>query len=699
VLDLSGSWRAHVAEPDLAKAFAGAAFDDRDWAEVTVPHHWRAEAGFGDSDGPVLYRRTFSCDGKRPETRRFLEFDGIFYFGDVWLDGDYLGATEGYFLQHAFEITDLVRDGHEHVLGVEVGCPPQRDRTAKRTITGAFGQSWMLDPDANPGGIWRAVRVVESGPVRITGLRVLCTEASVERGRLACDLELDAGTEPRDGELRAVVRAPDGTTLLETSREVALAAGENQLEWTLVVAEPPRWWPRSLGEQPLCTLELAVVVNGTASDTRVLRTAFREIRCDEWRFSVNGEPLFLKGADLGPQRALLADVDDALARGDVGDALDANLDFLRVHSHVAPRALYDAADEAGLLLWQDLPLQWAYARGVRKQAVRQARALVDQLGHRPSVFAWCAHDAPFVVDAEPGSLPRGGRLVKLAASAALPTWGKAVLDRSVARSMARRDRTRPAIRHSGVFPGTGDLGTDTHFWFGWYHGTMAGLAPMLRLVPRAGRFVSKFGAQSAPTTSSWMQPERWPHLDWETIAHNHGMQTTVFARRVPVEDAKSFEEWRDSTQAYQAALVQLQVEDLRRCKYAPTGGFALFSFVDAHPAVSWAVLDHERVPKRAYAALRDACRPTLPMVDPRTGHVHVVNDRHVALDDVVVEVVADGRAHRWTGDVPADGIAYVGTVALGDAVDVECVLEHDAIGRIVNRSPLLVLETGRSRHS
>ncbi|MCV5533332.1 glycoside hydrolase family 2, partial [Escherichia coli] len=88
----------------------------------------------------------------------------------------------------------------------------------------------------------------------------------------------------------------------------------------------------------------------------------------------------------------------------------------------------------------------------------------------------------------------------------------------------------------------------------------------------------------------------------------------VFTRRLPPSDAKSFEEWRDLTQAYQAALLQLQIEDLRRCRYAPVGGFAQFSFTDPQPAVSWSVLDHERVPKRGYGALRDACRPVLPMV-------------------------------------------------------------------------------------
>ncbi len=79
-------------------------------------------------------------------------------------------------------------------------------------------------------------------------------------------------------------------------------------------------------------------------------------------------------------------------------AKDANLDFLRVHAHISRAELYDAADGQGLLLWQDLPLQWGYARSVRAQARRQAREAVDLLAHHPSVVMWCGHNEPLAID-------------------------------------------------------------------------------------------------------------------------------------------------------------------------------------------------------------------------------------------------------------------------------------------------------------
>ena len=120
---------------------------------------------------------------------------------------------------------------------------------------------------------------------------------------------------------------------------------------------------------------------------------------------------------------------------------------------------------------------------------------------------------------------------------------------------------------------------------------------------------------------------------------------------MPPTDAKSFDEWRAMTQAYQAALLQLQIEDLRRLKYSPTGGFAMFSLADPQPLASWSVLDHDREPERGYFAVRDACRPVLAMVEPRAGLVHVVNDTREDLFAIEVEASADGRVTRWIGDV------------------------------------------------
>jgi beta-mannosidase len=199
-------------------------------------------------------------------------------------------------------------------------------------------------------------------------------------------------------------------------------------------------------------------------------------------------------------------------------------------------------------------------------------------------------------------------------------------------------------------------------------------------VPRMARFVSEFGAQAVPEAAEFMDPARWPDLDWERLAHSHALQKGVFDRHVPPGDFPSFEAWREATQAYQAELIKSHVEVLRRLKYRPTGGFCQFSLVDAldHPAVTWSVLDAERRPKAGFGALAAACRPVLvtadrPPATVRPGQalaldVHVVNDLRSRLEAALVEAVATwpGGRHgwRWQGDVGADDVARVGTIQL-----------------------------------
>ena len=722
-LDLSGTWRATEASGDLAKTFAAPDFDDSDWREVTVPGHWRSEPGFGESDGPVLYRRAFSTEPAAPGHRRFLVLDGTFYFGDAWLDGVYLGATDGYFAPHSFEVTGEPGGCDDHVVGIEVACPPQTDRTAKRIITGVFSHWDNLDPAWNPGGLWRPVHLVETGPVRITRRSVICTEATAEHGRLTVDLSLDAGGATGDGRRRRrrkdpatderttegdthtpsarlaiTVTGPSGSRLGDMTQDVTLAAGENHLSIPVDVDSPPLWWPRRLGDQPLVEVEVEVEVDGTRSDGFALRTAFREVRLDSWTFSVNGERIFVMGSNHGPTRMALAEATPEELRRDVALAVEANLDMLRIHAHVTRPELYAAADEAGLLLWQDFPLQWGYARSVRKPAVRQAREMVDLLGHHPSIALWCAHNEPLAVDIQPGEELAPAKMLKtgarVAASMFLPSWNKDVLDRSITRSLGKADPSRPVDRASGVLPGPVSGGTDAHLYFGWYWGRIDGLAGLLRAFPRLARFVTEFGAQAVPDTAGWMEPERWPDLDWDGLFDHHALQRTYLDRYVPLAEHATFESWRDATQEYQAALIQLQVEDIRRIRYSPAGGFAHFCFGDGHPAVTWSVLDHARLPKRGYFALRDSCRPTLGMLDPRRGDVHVVCESRRPLIGAVVTVEVDGRTRRFEGDVAADSVTFVGRVevsGLSRGAGASVTLSHPSIEPVVNTYPAALL--------
>jgi beta-mannosidase len=671
-VELSGIWRATEADDDLRRGAIGLDTDDSAWEEIGVPGHWRNHPKFAASDGPLLYRNRYSAPQPDSRRRRWVTLDGVFYQADVFLDGAYLGDAEGYFTPHTFDITALSGFGDEHVLAIEVACSPQQGTRNKRNITGVF-QHWDgIDRNWNPGGLWRQVLLYETGPVRVDRFRVLCRDADSSRAHVLLYARLDS-----DARRRVRVRTlVDGRPITESER--SLAGGHNDVSWTLDIDNPALWWPRSLGDQPLTEMSIEVLVDGELSDRRQRRTGLRELAWNEWVCSVNGERLFLKGANLLPTLAGLADATPAAMRRDIELAVEAGLDVLRVHGHIAPRPLYDAADELGMLLMQDFPLLWGYARSVRGQAVDQARAAVDQLGHHPSIVSWTAHNDPAAVAIGiEGDTPRSR--LRYVTAHQLPSWNKTILDRWVKRSFEKCDPTRPCIPHSGVLPHLPQLdGTDSHFYFGWYHGDVRDLDRLAVQIPRLFRFLSEFGAQSVPDTADYVDPSQWPNLDWETLAERHGLQKWVFDDRVPPDQFATFDEWRHATQVYQAELLRHHIETLRRLKYRPVGGFALFAFNDPGPVVSFSVLDHERVPKLAYDVVRRACAPVMVIADRPPDFVaagddlrldvHAVNDLRIDVDPAVVDVVASwaGGERRWRfgGVIPADECVKVGAISL-----------------------------------
>jgi beta-mannosidase len=192
------------------------------------------------------------------------------------------------------------------------------------------------------------------------------------------------------------------------------------------------------------------------------------------------------------------------------------------------------------------------------------------------------------------------------------------------------------------------------------------------------RFVSEFGADAPPRTAAFVDEQLaahvWPDLDWDLLAERYGYQRDIFERFFPPTDFESWQQWADTTQLYQAYVLKIQIEALRRLKYRPTGGFCFSSLVDSAPAISSSILDADRVPKFACDTVQAACAPVLVVADPLPGaaafgeaidlDVHVVSDLRTPIDFAVVDAVVTwpGGERRWRfgGPVGADDVAKVG---------------------------------------
>jgi beta-mannosidase len=603
---LDGDWHYHLGDP------GGDDADPASWPTMPVPSNWYVEGL--DHAGVVWFSR--SVDLPENESHHAVTLEGVDYASDVYWDGERVGGHRGYFSPLRVNVPP---DGgaHHHVLAVRVDSPretPAAFSLHKTLIKGILshhdtrpGGAWSTrGQDANTGGIWGHVRLVEARSAFFDRVRVTTRDTSLDVAHLVITTRLDVlGAE-----------APKvGYRVLDPAGAV-VAVGElhgspDALLAEVTIPDPHLWWPRELGAPDLYRLELTAQ-GAAGADVESIRFGIRTVRQDSrHRIVINGHPVFLRGTNYIPSQYFASFPRATLVR-DLDLMQAANINAIRVHAHVTLPDFYSLADERGLLVWQDFPLQWGYDDSAEfaDDAATQAREMVGTLYNHPSIIFWSGiNEAPFSSDwmvwKYPDYDPQQNRR----------------LDVTLRETFASDDPSRPS---------QGNAHPSEHVWAGWYEGNYHDFA---RPTPHA--IVTEFGAQAVPELSTLRTflsaKELWP-LDkanlevWEY--HNFQLHELRDIARVPVRG--SLQELVSNTQRYQARLNQFAAENLRRQKWQPVAGIFQFMFVEHWASMSWGAVDYLRRPKLGYAAMARAYQPVLPIATtvgklPRLA-LFVVND-------------------------------------------------------------------------
>ena len=143
------------------------------------------------------------------------------------------------------------------------------------------------------------------------------------------------------------------------------------------IVHPERWWPAGMGEQSLYCFKVTLVHQGEATDMRTVTVGFTSVRMDHRRPCANRAELLVNGQvcpidavmpiDLIHERRLLPIAGHSL---------------LIVRDHYGPDVLYEAADRAGILLIQCVPIDPA---GKPEEGMADQ---VDRLSAHPSLCGW-----------------------------------------------------------------------------------------------------------------------------------------------------------------------------------------------------------------------------------------------------------------------------------------------------------------------
>lgn len=643
------------------------------WLSMEIPAHWQEHPELRHHAGFTMYRKKFTCEPPKGE-RIHLVFPGIFYYSTVWFNGRRLGDHEGYFSAQRYDITDWLQEENEVV--VEVNCPDEKIRNSKRMITGVFSHWDCLDPTTNPGGIWLTPYL------RVTGDRLLDSclfqtdELDGEDAAVTVRLEV---LSRRSGQAKVeIVLQPENFTgeTYRFANEMELDEGRHKLAFSHVLTKPALWWTHDRGEPNLYRLTVTVSDEGKPSDQYETLVGVRTIAFDQWICRLNGRRLFVRGSNQPPTDTRLARATPDLAERDVRLAVEANMNMLRVHAHVDHPALYEAADRAGLLLMQDFPMQWSYAREVLPVAERMIQDMARLLYNHPSIAIWTCHNEPIYLVETDDETPT--EVLKTIGTLFFWGWNRNVLDVALKKAVEAIDRTRAVNKSSGEPWTPWQQGGDTHFYFGWYRfqgKSMFKFDTVRRRFPNNLHFVTEFGAQSFPNLESCRKfmAEELHRIDWQGLEDRHSLQKKLMDHWVGLAQP-DLPTLIEKSQAYQSEMNRFYVDRCRRAKYAPCGGVLQFMFTDPNPAIQWSVVDYWREPKQSYYALRDAFRPVyafllLSAAARRPGgapiriEAFVVNDTEADLGTVNLQLLvadAEGRLvaeHRAAVRVGADSPA------------------------------------------
>jgi exo-1,4-beta-D-glucosaminidase len=343
------------------------------------------------------YRTDFSVPENYAGRHVFLNFNGINYRANIWINGRKLAGSEdvaGMYRTYEFDVTPLLASGHPNVLALETFAQTESD-------LGVNWQDWNPAPPDKNLGLYSDVYLQASGPVTIRSPQVIThfSDASLTNADLTVVAEIRNVSEaPVTGLLEGFFDDVSirQTYVLKPEERRTVRFTPDQFP-QLRIKNPKLWWPAPLGLQNLHDLSLRFTVGKDLSDSQKIRFGIREITSEltEQRyrqFRVNGRRILIRGGGWAQDMLLRRSPEKLDAQ--LSYVRDMNLNTIRLEGQLESDDFFDLADERGVLImpgwvcctyWQQWP-KWN--RRDLQIASESLRSQSLRLRSHPSVMVW-----------------------------------------------------------------------------------------------------------------------------------------------------------------------------------------------------------------------------------------------------------------------------------------------------------------------
>jgi beta-mannosidase len=378
--------------------------------------HWKDYLWMEDQY--FTYRTTFDKPDLTDGKRLFFISSGIDYEFEIFLNNEKLFYQEGMFTPVNLDLTGKLKVRNQLLIRIfpvpKLHSFPADRSQAAQVVKPAVSYGWDWHPRLIPLGIWDETYLEIRPEAWVNDVHINyllnneLTSANIDLEISGCNLE---GTKFT------------WTLKDESGKEVLKQGGSfsaNQGKVRAVLPKPVLWWPHDHGKPYLYTTSLQLFDRaGKLIQTKISKTGFRRIKLvmneGAWnepelfpktrsvppvQFEVNGRRIFCKGTNWVNPEIFPGIINRERYNELLNRAVEANFNILRVWGGgiVNKESFFELCDEKGILVWQEFPLACNNYEGTPhylKILEQESTSIINRLKKHPSLALWCGGNELF----------------------------------------------------------------------------------------------------------------------------------------------------------------------------------------------------------------------------------------------------------------------------------------------------------------
>lgn len=350
-----------------------------------------------------------------------LCFEGIDCIADIWLNNQKIGQTENMFVEHDFEVSDVLKNENE--LFVCISSPILEGRKYQREFWGvrydalggesvnirkaAHAYGWDILPRLVSAGIWKDVKLKLIPPTHFKAVYWVTKSVNLAEKTASLYVDWEFATERLnvdDLTLKVQIFHED-QTVFDRSYNIYSTVFRHRID---DLQNIDFWWPRGYGNSDLYDAVLQVLDaegNILAENKQKIGIRTAELintdantreQPGEFVFKINGEKIFVKGTNWVALDALHSR-DKMHIQPCIDMLVDLNCNMIRMWGGnvYEQDEFYDLCDEHGIMVWHDFMMgctMYPQDEGFLKKIEEEAAKAISRIRHHPSLVLWAGNN-------------------------------------------------------------------------------------------------------------------------------------------------------------------------------------------------------------------------------------------------------------------------------------------------------------------